>query len=979
MPLPRFDFCLLHAPGEAPLAAALHAALAERWRVFHAGSSLTPGDDAPTAGRRALQDAAVCVVLLARDTWDDDGLRSDVVAAIECARGDPAGHFVVPVLLDAGARAALPQSGLNQKHAIDVGAAPTTIARALHLLAEQLGLRDLEHARVNAVVLAVSAELAATAEAVAQRLRSHTRLKEGVEVLDAAQAEAAASLHAADLVVVLLGARTGGTDLLRAALDDAQRTVAVKLDPVPGADDVPDDEHGAARALRRRVGATFRDTESAVARVTRLVGDWERARFPVRAGRGAAAESWELEYLRACRPAWELGRFSALTALAGQRDLTRARLYVPLRAQVVPWCHLDPRGKLIVGCGDAPRARDPEPALRQEREIAPAFLEQALSHRELPFLVLQGEAGSGKTVLLQHVAYVLALRHLGEAVPEHVLDLEALDAGAPLPRIPVFLEARRLAEAMVKPLPGQDGLVTALVAAFGNVHVPAPEELLANLSAGRYLLLVDALDEVPDAAGRDAVVQALAGLAARRECRTRAVLTTRPAAHTQTRIPAALRLLPLAPLQRDRVAALIERWCDTRARAPHERAELHAVPAQVRDRLGAPALLENPLLLTGLLLVYENEGQLPDHVASLYNGLVNILCRLRRLDPWTPDDLRHALERVFHEMQRRGGTEHPVAPLTGVLKGWRPDSLATLDDARNLLDGLGAQTNLLRFENAAGPGGVVEVRARPWHRSFQEYLAACHLAADAGSVKDATARLCRPDGAHKAVVEDPQWEGTLTFLVGAHGQRGEDRPMAYVEQLLEQARGAWRDTPREGRVLGLAATGVADYPRWFERPTLRERVRATLAERFAACGAAWPWRDRVLALEALGRLGDLRLEGDPWVAIEGGTYPMGGDEEAYGAGPPRRVELAPFRIGRWPVTVAEYRAFADAADYADERWWRGLREQEGFEAWSEPADWSVQKRHPNRPVVGVSWWEAMAYARWRSARTAQPGEAAARP
>jgi formylglycine-generating enzyme required for sulfatase activity len=83
----------------------------------------------------------------------------------------------------------------------------------------------------------------------------------------------------------------------------------------------------------------------------------------------------------------------------------------------------------------------------------------------------------------------------------------------------------------------------------------------------------------------------------------------------------------------------------------------------------------------------------------------------------------------------------------------------------------------------------------------------------------------------------------------------------------------------------------------------------------------------------------------------------------------REIELSDFEIGRYPVTVQEYGRFVNDEGYAKEEHWGAG----GFGKFIEPGNWTDQRQYPNRPVVGVSWFEAMAYADW--AKCVLPTEA----
>jgi formylglycine-generating enzyme required for sulfatase activity len=130
-------------------------------------------------------------------------------------------------------------------------------------------------------------------------------------------------------------------------------------------------------------------------------------------------------------------------------------------------------------------------------------------------------------------------------------------------------------------------------------------------------------------------------------------------------------------------------------------------------------------------------------------------------------------------------------------------------------------------------------------------------------------------------------------------------------------------------------------------------------------------KDRYISHQERVKIGDRLAEiGDPrpgvglndhqlpdfvWCEVPGGKVTLEGDAGTF--------DVAPGDISKYLVTWAQYRCFLEAEDgYANAAWWEGLaqRQEEG----EEGQHWRLD----NYPAETVSWYDAMAYCRWLSAK-----------
>lgn len=676
---------------------------------------------------------------------------------------------------------------------------------------------------------------------------------------------------------------------------------------------------------------------------------------------------------------------------------------------------------------------------RGEGERRTALLE-AVSVEEARHLVLLGDPGSGKTTFVNYLTAVMARSTvLGESNVEHPEVLRNL--------LPVRIVLRETAALI--PTDAESGSAQIL---WDSLHQEI-ERFLGNAVAGFVLthlqtrlmqdgglFLLDGLDEVPEAGSRrECLLLAVRGLVEGLPDHSRVLLTARPYAYADPKWHlAGFQILALAPFDERQIAGFIGRWYE--AVGPGQGWNISTSQDKARELRGAldqrdylADLGSRPLLLTLMASLHTYRGKLPEDRADLFEDSVGLLLSRWQVGRQVKDSTGKLLVEPGIE-QALGVGEAPIRKTLEALAFRVHQGQAADPEQRNeeeswvsadipiqeiLMEldrhvpGEIRMGHIVRYlEERAGLliGRREGVYAFP-HRSFQEYLAACHLA---NTEREFAARL-------KALVwEDLAWWREVFLLgVGKKRQGGLSDAVGILNHLLpaepDHTQAVqdihWRAAALAGEAaleLKLPAQETSDE---YFAVTLT-RLRLWLRNLIEG-GRLHP-RERLAAGDVLGRLGDPRpgvgllpttmgrsveaaaIPDIDWVRIPAGEFIMGSGDDAEGVfddeKPAHQVRLNEYWISRYPVTNSQFGAFiADGGYDRDELWtvegqaWlRGAepdlspiddedlrksyvewlserpRDKRRLPFWWGDSRWEAA----TRPVVGITWFEAQAFCRW---------------
>lgn len=551
-----------------------------------------------------------------------------------------------------------------------------------------------------------------------------------------------------------------------------------------------------------------------------------------------------------------------------------------------------------------------------------------------------------------------------------------------------------------------------------------------RLQSGDILLMLDGLDEIVGADVRRKVVQAIVGFTERYpRCRIVVTCRVRPyenaaqegwALHDwpntsladwtigQMRQFTALAYTAHAPL-----IGLSAAECDERIR------DLHAA------LLGRPDLQQlgtRPLLLAIMVVVHLNDHELPEDRGTLYDRCIDLLlgqwdkqrnsafgtlAEFLELPNMDVNPLRRILcDVALHAHQsstsdRQGGLGRSALLEmigTSLEAAGHPNVWA---GAKKFLEYIDMRAGLLQPDNT----GETYVFA---HQAFQEYMAGLALVRES----DAPDRimLCR---------NDDHWR--LPIILGViHliGERSVSRVfMLFTKLLLVEDRTV---VQQQRDVTFAAEIGMEiGWNRLMDSEPLFAYTRQEIAKRLSDVveGQVLTANLRVRAGNLLEQIGDLRMGVAALpplvVPFERQAFTLGSTAaEAQVAGQEysqhyrergetamaRRarswpnneineqlITLAPFALDRYLITNAQYALFiADDGYNPNHAWWdtagrswlqRDDNRVTNLDPWQRrinkqyPEFWMHPQfghEHGSRPVVGVSWYEAMAFCHWLS-------------
>ncbi len=572
-------------------------------------------------------------------------------------------------------------------------------------------------------------------------------------------------------------------------------------------------------------------------------------------------------------------------------------------------------------------------------------------------LLIIGDPGGGKTTFLRLIACVLAKDAISPNETGRGIHLGLhLDKS---PSIPIFIRFSALAGTLRR------GCIEANGVSLWCVLLRTMEEIFGKdnanllrilLDHGDCALLLDGLDEEPDPNVRKQMVD-VANSVLDHWKKNLIVLTSRPFGYHAVSAQEKMLTAYIDSFGREEILEFLARWANAVFPEEEDRNRKAYLPELKSAVLSIPSIrrmAKNPVMLTCLCVVHWNERKLPegkaDLLAAVLRWLINAREEKRKARGFNDAFAEECFKALSFTM-----TVHPEGKQVHADLSWAAEQLEV-----PFRDELGVEGARLRrkgmdfLEAEMLDSGIVEQsgtgQLRFWHYTFQEHYAARALSELAdGDGSDGWQQIVKPH------IDDRQWDEVIDHFAGCLAWTGRRRLNLLVDLILDTTMPG--DLASLARAVGVLGRILGILEAYSYQPPARigwENARDQVMEIFEREGAAKvPVELRISAAEALGQGGDPRFK-----SFVPEMLPVPG--------------MSDILLGRYAVTVKEYQKFIENRGYEDSEYWKEYWSVKENMGWVEPLIWEDQLEHLNRPVIGVSWFETMAYCNWLTIQTGDP-------
>lgn len=578
---------------------------------------------------------------------------------------------------------------------------------------------------------------------------------------------------------------------------------------------------------------------------------------------------------------------------------------------------------------------------KEEESEEPALINIETLLGRVNFMLLRGMAGMGKTTLVKHLSYTIT----------HGLAPAGLTN-----YLPVLIFIKDLWPIYKEKIKNTRTFESILKFYLEKNRCPLDMETIdAYLSENRVLFLFDGLDEVPDSI-LDDLVDVLHQFWFNYN-RNRFLFTGRPHGFSEKVIERfGANFQDIENLDNKKIEDFINKWFMAISGQASGYTDLTSTDMinDIKLHEHVAVFTQNPLLLTAVCILYLVGGKrVPEQRADLYDRIVENLLHRRFNNPAFPtrvSAVREYLMQLAFMMQKSNLKSIDVYEAKELLKeiytknlDEKPFTYKKRIDMK--FDEIEPNCDLLNRLSS----GELEF----FHLSFQEFLSAKYL--------------IDMDINYKGFLEKSWWKETILLYTGLMNIEMKKRSNDIVRKILGSDPS---DKKKKHYLWLLGSEALRNF-----QPLKREDHNVSLA-REKLClliNSDTGIQERFEAGEVLSSLGDMRIRSDTMIKVKGGEFIRGSDEIEADSNvkPERKIYLDDFIISIYPITNEEYKEFVnddgyENRDYWTENGWEWLLENGII----EPRFWHDRKWNgSNFPVVGISWYEASAFAEWLSSKT----------